>query len=647
MGFALDRAAHTEIKGGAVLRFLFASVSRNLRPLVLIIGLLAGAPGAARAQSVDTTMWSCDRGGRVLAIARQGNTIYLGGNFAYVGPSTGGGVPIDVHTATPLARYPRVVGQVFAVVGDGGGGWYVGGQFSHVGDLPRANLAHILADGTVAAWAPDPDQQVSALALVGQTLYVGGDFNVVGGEPRAHLVALSPASSAPLPWRCDINSRVTALVASGQTLFVGGWFAYVAGQPRSYVAAVDMTSGVPTPWQVGVDDRVNTLALQDSTLFIGGYFRAVNGDPRRCLAAIGAESGALHAWDPALDRAPISSIDGGPHVNALLLSGATLFVAGTYSKIGGQSRRGLAQLDVNTAQATAWNPRAVHSFFLGPEFFSLVSCGDTLFVAGYFDSLGGQPGPFGGRAAALDVANAARLNWDADTNDLVFALALQGDVMYVGGWFTSVGEWVERRGLAAIDAITGRVTDWDPRPNAYVKSLLVYGGKVYVGGYFSSVGGQPRDGIAALDPVTGRATPWNPGADWAVWSMAPMGDAVIAAGIFSRIGGLIQRGLAAIDTSTGMATSWNPHAGGDVYSVASSDSVVYVGGDFLTIGGQPRNSLAALDPVTGAATPWNPGTDGSIGAVAILSGTIYVGGFFHSVGGGRATILPPSIVSGP
>ncbi len=606
----------------------------GLRSLWLLGGLMSGLPAAACAQSVDTTMWSCDRGGRVLAIAREGNTIYIGGNFAYVGPSTGGGVPIDVRSVTPLPRYPRVVGRVNTVLNDGEGGWYVGGEFSHVGNLPRANLAHILADGTVAAWAPDPDQQVWALAAVGQTLYVGGDFNFVGGEPRAHLAALGPASSAALPWRCDINSRVTALVASGPTLYVGGWFAYVAGQPRSRVAAVDLASGLPTPLQVSIDDQVKALALHDTTLYIGGYFWTVNGEPRRCLAAVGAESGALHAWDPALERTPISSIDGGPHVNALLVSGQSLYVAGTYSKLGGQARRGLTQLDLSTARATAWNPRAFGGGYIGvSEFYSLVRSGDTLFVAGWFDSLGGQPGRIGGRAGAVSVATGARIDWDPDTNDLVMSLALQGSVMYLGGGFTSVGEWVERHGLAAMDATTGRVTDWDPRPSSYVKSLLVHGGKVYVGGYFSWIGGQPRYGIAALDPETGEATSWNPGADWAVWSMAPLGNTVVAGGIFSWIGGRSQRGLAAIDTSTGLATTWNPHAGGDVYSVAVSDSVIYVGGDFLTMGGQPRNSLAALDPVTGMATPWNPETDGSIGAMTLLNGTIYVGGWFHTVNG--------------
>ncbi|MBI5709401.1 MAG: T9SS type A sorting domain-containing protein [Candidatus Eisenbacteria bacterium] len=603
----------------------------GLRSLAPTTGLLlATLVGTACGQAVDTTTWGFSPGANVLAIARNGNTIYLGGNFNYIGPSTGGGVPVNARSAIPLTRYPRVVGRVYAVVADGGGGWYIGGRFSHVGGQPRVNLAHILADGSVSAWAPDPDQQVWAITLVGETLYVGGDFNFVGGEPRAHLAALSPSSSTPLPWTCDINSRVTALVASGPTLYVGGWFAYVAGQPWSYVAAVDLASGVPTPWQVNLDDQVKALALQDTTLYIGGYFSTANGEFHRCLVAVGTETGSVHAWDPGLERTPIWSIDFGPHVNALLIDGRSLFVAGSYSKLGGQTRRGIAQLDLAAGQATSWTVTATFPRSVGAEFWSLLRSGDTLFVAGEYDSLGGVPAT---NASALSVRTGERFDWDPRTNDYVFSLALQGGVLYVGGWFTSVGEWVERRCLAAIDANTGRVTDWDPRANSGVRSLLVHGGKVFVGGNFDVVGGQPRSYIAALDPATGLALPWNPGANSTVYSVVRMSDAVVACGLFSSIGGEPRRGLAAIDTSTGLATAWNPQAGGDVYSVAVSDSVVYVGGDFLTAGGQSRRSLAALDPVTGMATPWNPGTDGSIDAITLLDGTIYVGGWFHNVGG--------------
>lgn len=501
----------------------------------------------------------------------------------------------------------------------------------------RSNLAHLAADGSVLPWAPQPNNRVWALALQGDTLFVGGDFDSIGGAARGRLAALAGASSAPLPWQCDADGRVSALMASGGTLYAGGWFSTLAGQPRSYVGAMTTDTGALTPWQVSLDDRVRAIALADTTLYIGGYFSFVNGELHRALTAVGTQSGAVHPWDAQLVRMPISTIDGGPHINALLLDGDSLLVAGSFSSLGGQPRSGLAKLDLATALATSWQVSADYPRALGAEFWALERSGDTLFVAGQFDSLAGAPGS---NAAALSLTSAERLSWNPRSNDYIFAVALQRDEVYLGGWFTSIGpDWVERRGLAAIDARTGRVTDWNPQPDDYVKSMLAWGGKIFVGGYFTAVGGQPRNFIAALDPITGQATSWNPGANWAPWVLQPLGSALLVGGIFTAIAGRSQRNLAAIDTATAQLTSWNPGAFGDVYAVAVTDTAVYIGGDFTTFGGQPRASLAAVDPKSGALLPWNPGCDGSVSALALHGGTIYVGGYFQQLGGSSREFL--------
>ena len=96
------------------------------RSLLLIAGLILLAPAVARTQVVDSTLWGLSPGDRVLAIAPASDTIYIGGSFLYVGPPTGGGVPLDRATAKPVTPYPRIVGRVEAVVADGEGGWFVG-----------------------------------------------------------------------------------------------------------------------------------------------------------------------------------------------------------------------------------------------------------------------------------------------------------------------------------------------------------------------------------------------------------------------------------------------------------------------------------------------------------------------------------------
>lgn len=598
----------------------------------LIAAALVVEVPATEAQEVDTTLWCFSPGDRVLAIARMNHTLYLGGNFLYVGPSTGAGVPFDVETSKPARRYARVVGVVETSLADGAGGWYIGGLFTSVGGIPRRNLAHIAADGTVFAWDPRPNNRVLALALAGSTLYVGGAFDSVGTQPRLRVVALSTASESPLPFRCDADEPVTALVATDSSVFIGGWFSTLNGFARTFVGAVDPSTGGLRPWQVTLDERVSSLALRDSTLYIGGYFFAANGETHRCLVAVGAGTGAVHAWNPGLDRQPPSSLDSGPHVRAILCTGDSLFIAGSFTHVGGEPRQSIAQVDAHTAQPTGWNAHASRNSILGPEFFSMALLGDTLFVAGACDSIGGDST---GQVSSVSVRTAVRFPWDAKTNDFVFSISLQGRFIFLGGWFTSFGEWALRPGLAAIDESTGQVTDWDPHPNDMVKCLLAYGGRIYVGGNFSTVGGQPRQGIASLDPVTGRASAWDPGSNDAVWTLTPNGTSIIAGGPFvSFIGGQPRAAVAAIDTATGLATAWDARAQGAEVAVAvATDSVVYVGGLFSSIGGQPRESLAALDPVTGDATPWNPGADDLVLAITTLDSMIYVGGVFTHVSG--------------
>jgi len=87
--------------------------------------------------------------GAVRAIATTATTTYIGGDFTYVGPNTGSGVPIDMATEMPAGafpegprRYPRLrSGRLGRLVHRR--------QFHPVGPLARNRIAHILADGSV------------------------------------------------------------------------------------------------------------------------------------------------------------------------------------------------------------------------------------------------------------------------------------------------------------------------------------------------------------------------------------------------------------------------------------------------------------------------------------------------------------------
>ncbi len=125
------------------------AAGRRPRAAAWLAAMLFAAPAAAL-ETVHPELWVANND--VLAIARSGTTLYIGGNFDYVGPATGAFTAVDLASGVPTAPSARVALQhaagdgVYAAVPDGGG-WYIGGQFPFVGGVARSNLAHLLADG--------------------------------------------------------------------------------------------------------------------------------------------------------------------------------------------------------------------------------------------------------------------------------------------------------------------------------------------------------------------------------------------------------------------------------------------------------------------------------------------------------------------
>ena len=175
----------THAAEAAMSRLISHFGSHDARRPARTAGLAASAlamllASAASAQVIKDEFWVVR--GVVDAIAVSGNTIYIGGSFLSVGPPSGGGVPIGAASGLAAGPFPKVAGAVEAVASDGAGGWYVGGQFGAIGGVPRINLGHVLADGSVSAWNPNPvGGDVRAIAVSGSTVYVGGSFSEIGG----------------------------------------------------------------------------------------------------------------------------------------------------------------------------------------------------------------------------------------------------------------------------------------------------------------------------------------------------------------------------------------------------------------------------------------------------------------------------------
>jgi hypothetical protein len=593
---------------------------------------LAGT--AVQAQTIREDLYVTN--GEVNALAPSGDTLYIGGLFNYVGPPTGGGVPVSAANGTPVVGFPGIAGYVFAAVPDGAGGWFVGGSFSSVGGVSRRNLAHILSDNTLGSWDPAPDDAVYALVLRDSTLYAGGAFTSIGGLARNHIAAVRTTDATISDWNPAADGWVKTLALSDYVVYAGGQFHNIGGEARNRIAAIDLTTGDATAWNPNANDDVWTLLISGSAAYVGGAFTSIGGQTRNRIATVEIATGNATAWNP----------NAGSRVRALALSGSTVYAGGDFATIGGQNRNRLAALSASTGLATAWNPNSNGTVS------SIAVNGSIVYTGGDFSTIGGASRS---NLAALAASTGLATSWSpAGTNDDVLVVSIQGSNIFVGGLLTSTGG-VTRSCLAAINLVTGQPMVWNPNANARVYTLALRGGTVYAGGAFTSIGGQTRNRLAALSASTGLATTWNPNANGdpaTVYTLVVSDSTVYVGGYFTEIGGQARNNVAALNTTDGTATAWNPSANDPVMALLATGSTVYLGGIFTEIGGRERRYLAALDVATGSATEWNPVVRGSlymtnVRALDLSGATLFVGGKFDSINAEpRRSVAAISTVTG-
>ena len=362
------------------------------------------------------------------------------------------------------------------------------------------------------------------------------------------------------------------------------------------------------------DGKIHALELGGSTLYVGGSFNRI-GRPTGGAVPIDAATGLSL---PAFPRVYGT-------VRAIEPDGAGgWFIGGSFTSVSGEPRNNLAHIQSDLTLGS-WNPNA------NGEVRALARSGSTLYVGGYFTTVGGAAR---NRIAALGTATGLASGWDPDADSYVLTLAVSGPIVYAGGDFATIGGQT-RHYIAALDATSGLATSWNPDASFWVWCLLADGPTVYAGGNFVTIGGQPCSRLAALDSTTGLASTWNPLADNGVTALAKVGTMLYVGGGFTSIGGKSRNRLAEVNLQNGHVTNWNANADWAVYALRGDGATLYVAGQFGTVGGVERRGLAAVSLASGSLLPWDPGAAGnnsSAYALDVSGPVVFAGGDFTMLG---------------
>ena len=191
---------------------------------------------------------------RALAIDRQGN-VYVGGAFRAVGGIStvvNNIVQYNVQTnswsALGTGANNGVSGEVFALVVDGQGRVYVGGDFTRAGGVSANNVARFdpatnswSALGAGVSFSFGSGGEVNALAIDGQgRVYVGGRFTRAGEVSANRVARFDPQANSWSALGTGANNGVGGITS---TISVGVNTFAVDRQGRVYVGGNFTTAG--------------------------------------------------------------------------------------------------------------------------------------------------------------------------------------------------------------------------------------------------------------------------------------------------------------------------------------------------------------------------------------------------------------------
>ena len=612
--------------------------------------------------------------GEVNALWRNGNYLYVGGNFTSV---NNGNLPANhiirwnisgnsweqlLDTALGPSGFWGVDGNVYAITGDTAGTYiYVGGTFTTVASaqIPAYN---------VARWYQDPVTPTNQYWT-----------NIDGTSPVVPAEGVGVSGTVYSLWYKN----------SSTTLYIGGNYEYTNWKPStggttanniSYYNGSSWNVLIDSGGQPGVLDtflgwtnaNVYAISSDGTNLYLGGDFKVVNAG----ISFNTAENIVIYTsssvWDNTTLIVPST-------VRALDFNGTSLYVGGLFGTVGsGISSEKLAQYDFTTS---AWNTN-IHGVGSGNVYavkidttnitITILIGGDTLTygieIHGLWNTRSEVPI---NNVAAFDP-NTSVLSWNplAETrnpygvNGTVFATTTDstGNI-YVGGTFTSAGG-ITANNIAVYKTDNKWYALTDSRTklngvNGTVRALTWSGGNLWVGGDFTYI----SDGLIPANRIAIYSTNvdhWIPiidvtnttGVNGTVYALQldNVGN-LYAGGAFTGAGGTVATNIAYYDV---INNTWNQltdiftaveGVNGTVYAFVwdSINIQLYVGGTFSSVGGNTASNVAKWTP---GANTWDTlfgGVDGGVNALAYSSdsgsppGNLYIGGGFTSAGGGSTS----------
>ena len=545
-----------------------------MRTKVLLLILLWLGATALHSQHIQEELWITD--GPVNVVDKTDSTVYIGGDFSYVGPATGGWVPIVDSSVASTLSFPSIEAVIKCAVSDGKGGYYVAGarDINETRGIPGNGIIHILPDFSIDEnWRVNSPYLLHSLLLRGDTLFMGSDRVVK---------ALRVSTQELLDWNVTSNGSINSLVQHNDELYIGGYFSYINGKRRDGLAIVDAKDGSLknfSPVIQGRNRQVNCLNLAGDTLFVAGQFDEVDGRSIANLFALNITDHSL------LDWAPISSVDGhNNNIRTIAVDDSLIYLGGQFYNLNGiEGNSCFATLPRYEGQETPLFLNTFNKFTTNQSVNAIYITDQEIYLGGNFITNGDYPKH---NFAVISKGTQQVTDQRFDTSYGINVIIAQNDQLAIGGGFQSAGGKI-RNNVAALNARTGNILPWNPDVNGPVHTIASDTEYTYIGGAFTQVSGNENKCFAEVDKHSGYPSEVSinvvsrRGFNNVVNSLKVYGDTLYIGGELAIKTNGQTKNLITYNLRERTFLDWDVYLSGGIYDLERHHDVVYVTGEIL------------------------------------------------------------------
>ena len=369
----------------------------------------------------------------------------------------------------------------------------------------------------------------------------------------------------------------------GNAIIAGSFNSYDSNPYNRIVRVLANGYQDPTflaPPNSGANDVINAMALQpDGKIIIGGNFTAFNGANRHHIARLNSDGSVDASFNPGTGA-------NGQVLCLALQTNGQIVIAGTFSTVNGFNRASVARLNANGSVDSTFNPGsgpdgAVNAVVVDPA--------GRVLIGGDFATVSGSK--YGGIArlnlnGSVDtnfLAGIGTYNPDSGATDPVYALAIQGNGVLVGGAFSYM-ELARYNGIVLLDANGLVDTTFNPGSttnngtfnpqtglaDAIYAITIQPDGNILLGGDFTTYNQTRRMGIARIFPYGSLDTSFLDTA-------------------YNQFAGLVNHYHNPDAVNTNDYPSGNNRNFVSAIAVEPGTANVIIGGDFLRVGGGTAN----------------------------------------------------------